>query len=110
MQATPHIILDTDIGTDVDDALALAVILALLGCSRLHLLGVTTVHANTKRRGSMVLTLLALAGQGNIPVAPGKAQPLRKKKKRFSLRGFKGQGPLHLNKKKTKAKKKVFIR
>src|SRR5689334_15569781 len=64
------IILDTDIGDDVDDALALAVICA---SPEIELLGVTTVFGNVKARARQAQTILQLAGGGfaKIPVAAG---------------------------------------
>lgn len=44
------VILDTDIGTDVDDTLALAV---LLGSPEIDLLGVTTVYGDVTLRARM---------------------------------------------------------
>jgi purine nucleosidase len=54
-------ILDTDVGTNVDEALALALIAA---SPELQVEGVTTVHAD------------ALAGCGDNPVIPGASTPL----------------------------------
>ena len=56
---TKPIILDTDIGTDVDDCLALALCLA---SSELKLTAVTTVYGDARLRARMVLKLLALRG------------------------------------------------
>jgi hypothetical protein len=67
------IILDTDIGTDVDDAWALATV---LGSPELDLLGVTTVYGDTALRASIARTLLILAGRADIPVACGQERPL----------------------------------
>lgn len=62
------IILDTDMGDDIDDAYALALILA---SEELQLLGVTTVFGNTPARTQQALTLLQIAGRPDIPVATG---------------------------------------
>jgi purine nucleosidase len=71
---TPRsVILDTDIGTDVDDCLALALI---LGSPELKLLAVTTVYADVLLRARMVLKLLALAGRTDVPVAMGSQKPI----------------------------------
>lgn len=67
------IILDTDIGTDVDDCLALALILA---SPELRLLAVTTVYGDTLLRSRMVLKLLALRGVADVPVVAGAQKPL----------------------------------
>ncbi len=68
-----RMILDTDIGTDVDDCLALALILA---SPELHLEGVTCVYGDVVLRSRMVRKLLNLAGKPAIPVFAGVAQPL----------------------------------
>lgn len=64
------IILDTDIGDDIDDALALGLI-----CSRpeIALLGVTTVFGNVAARSRQAQTVLSAAGDPfrSVPVASG---------------------------------------
>ena len=70
------IILDTDIGTDVDDAFALALILK---SPELDLLAVTTVAGDTQARARLAAKMLREAGRSNVPVAagePGPPQPL----------------------------------
>ena len=68
-----RVILDTDIGTDVDDVLALALLL----CSpELELVGVTCVYADVLLRARMVLRLLGLAGHPDVPVMAGVGRPL----------------------------------
>jgi len=62
------IILDTDIGDDIDDAYALALI---LGSPELELLGVTTVFGNTPARARQAQTILRLAERDDVPVASG---------------------------------------
>ena len=67
------IILDTDIGDDIDDLMALAMVL----CSEeLDLVGVTTVFKNTTARGAQAQTVLQLGGRGDIPVAVGCGGPM----------------------------------
>jgi purine nucleosidase/pyrimidine-specific ribonucleoside hydrolase len=62
------IILDTDIGDDIDDCFALGLIL----CSpELELCGITTVFENVQARSQLARTLLAVAGREDIPVAAG---------------------------------------
>jgi purine nucleosidase len=61
-------ILDTDIGTDVDDALALAFAVRHPG---LDLRAVTTVSGDTVRRARIASMLLRLAGRDDIEVAAG---------------------------------------
>jgi len=63
-----RLILDTDIGSDVDDALALAF------CLRhpdIDLAAVTTVADDTLWRARIASTLLRLAGRPDVLVAPG---------------------------------------
>jgi purine nucleosidase len=69
-----QIILDTDIGTDVDDAMALALALA---SPELLIEGITTVHADAPLRARIARRLLALAGRESIPVIPGASLPLQ---------------------------------
>lgn len=58
-------ILDTDIGTDVDDCLAVATI---LGSPEIHLEGITCVYGDVHLRARMVRRLLTLRGKaGNDP-------------------------------------------
>ena len=63
-----RIVLDTDIGTDVDDALALALTLA---SPELELVAVTTVAGDTMRRARIAARLLALADRADVPVHAG---------------------------------------
>ena len=69
---TVKILLDTDIGSDIDDALCLAYLLAQPEC---ELLGVTTVSGEATKRASMVSALCKIAGK-NIPIFPGIEYPL----------------------------------
>jgi len=70
----PHrILLDTDIGTDVDDALALAF---ALRHPEIDPAAVTTVSGDTRLRGQIAARLLALAGRSDIEVAAGVREPL----------------------------------
>lgn len=66
--------IDTDIGTDVDDALALVVALA---CPELAICGVTTVYVDTALRAEIARSLLLIAGVSDIPVRAGESTPLR---------------------------------
>ncbi len=68
-----RVIFDTDIGTDVDDILALAF---LLGSSEITLEGVTTVYGDVELRARMVQKLFQLRGIDGIPVHTGVGQPL----------------------------------
>jgi purine nucleosidase len=62
------LILDTDIGSDIDDALALAF---CLRHPEIDLRAVTTVADDTVRRGQWARQILRLAGRDDIEVAAG---------------------------------------
>jgi inosine-uridine nucleoside N-ribohydrolase len=66
-------ILDTDIGDDIDDALALALI---LNSPELELLGVTTVFGNAPRRAVLAQHLLNVWKREDAPVFAGCSKPL----------------------------------
>src|SRR5262249_25967205 len=68
-----RIVLDTDIGTDVDDALALALALA---SPEVALVAVTTVSGDARLRARIAGRLLALAGRADVPVHAGCETPL----------------------------------
>src|SRR5918996_1436600 len=65
---TVPLILDTDIGTDVDDALALAF---ALRHPEIELVAVTTVADDVVKRADIATKLLRIAGRDDVPVAPG---------------------------------------
>ncbi|MFG1704371.1 nucleoside hydrolase [Nonomuraea sp. M3C6] len=69
---TVRVIFDTDIGSDVDDALALAV---LLGSPEVDLLGCTTVYGDTLLRARLAKRLVRLADR-SLTVVPGAAKTL----------------------------------
>ena len=64
--------LDTDIGTDVDDAVALAYLLSHPDC---ELLGITTVTGEPEKRASLASVLCQAAGK-QIPIYPGAETPM----------------------------------
>ncbi len=66
------LILDTDIGSDIDDAVCLAYLLAQPQC---RLLGITTVSGEPEKRAMLASVLCKVAGQ-TVPIYPGAAQPL----------------------------------
>jgi purine nucleosidase len=68
--AAQKIILDTDIGDDIDDAYALAL---ALSSPKVQLLGVTTAWGDTALRARLATRFLAAAGHADIPVAAGPA-------------------------------------
>jgi inosine-uridine nucleoside N-ribohydrolase len=65
------ILLDTDIGTGIDNTFALALILA---SPELDLRGVTTVSGNTQQRAMMLCRFFTMTGRRHTPVAVG-AEP-----------------------------------
>ena len=71
--ATHRVILDTDIGTDVDDILALAF---LLGSPEIRLEGVTTVYGDVELRTRIVHKVLTLRDRLDVPVHSGIGAPL----------------------------------
>lgn len=67
--ATPRpVILDTDIGSDIDDTWALA---ALLRSPELRPLLITTATGDTHYRATIVAKLLEIAGRTDIPIGLG---------------------------------------
>lgn len=68
-----RVLIDTDLGDDVDDA---AAFMLALSCDSIEIVGVTTVFKDTEKRALMVRDLLALYGRGSIPVCPGYGGPI----------------------------------
>lgn len=66
------VLLDTDIGSDIDDAVCLAYLLAQPAC---ELLGITTVTGEAEKRASMASALCKVAGK-QVPIFPGAETPL----------------------------------
>lgn len=67
------VLLDTDIGTDVDDAVALAYLLCHPDC---ELLGITTVTGEAEKRASLASVVCHAAGK-KIPIYPGADHPMQ---------------------------------
>ncbi len=67
------IIVDTDIGSDIDDVMALSY---LLSHKDYDILGVTTVTGDPVGRARIASSLIKHAGK-NIPIYPGSASPLK---------------------------------
>ena len=67
------ILLDTDIGNDIDDALALAYLLREPQC---ELLGITTVCGEPEKRCEMASAICRHLGRPDIPIHPGCPVPL----------------------------------
>ena len=66
------LLLDTDIGSDIDDAVALAYLLSHPDC---ELLGITTVSGQADQRASLASVLCRAAGR-DIPIYPGADLPM----------------------------------
>lgn len=66
------VLLDTDIGSDIDDAVCLAYLLAQPDC---QLLGITTVTGEPERRAMLASALCEVASM-KVPIFPGAAEPL----------------------------------
>jgi purine nucleosidase len=84
------LILDTDIGTDVDDIVALGL---LLRAPAVDLRAVTTVYADAALRARMVKAVLAAADRPAVPVGCGVDQPLMQRDPIF-WQGWEGEGIL----------------
>jgi purine nucleosidase len=82
------ILLDTDIGTDIDDVYAL--ILAA-SSPELELRAVTTVNNDVLVRGQIAKRILRLLGRDDVPVALGEGRSLTHGETRGWL-GFEGRG------------------
>lgn len=67
------VILDTDIGSDIDDAVALSYLLARPDC---ELLGITTVSGEPVERARLASALCTRVGRGDILIYPGCPKPL----------------------------------
>lgn len=74
-QTRTKVLLDTDIGTDIDDAWALAFV-AL--SPELETVAVTITDADTPARAKVACKLLQRAGRTDIPVAVGRRTPTPK--------------------------------
>jgi len=66
--APEKLIIDTDIGDDIDDAFAVAL---AMRSPELQILGITTTFRDTEARAKLVDRMLGEAGRQDIPVAVG---------------------------------------
>lgn len=71
-QARLKVVLDTDIGTDIDDGWALGY---ALKSPLFQLMGVTVTDADTAQRARLVCKLLYRMGRTDVPVAVGRSTP-----------------------------------
>lgn len=67
------ILLDTDIGTEVDDAITLAYLLANPDA---EIMGITTVTGEAAERARLASVLCRIAGRADIPIYPGCETPV----------------------------------
>ena len=84
------IILDTDVGTDVDDAFTIAL---AARSPALDLRAVTTVYGDVHLRARLARKLLDLLGHAGAPVAAGLGQPLTPDRAPY-WGGWEGEGLL----------------
>lgn len=68
------VVIDTDIGTDVDDAYA---VLLAFSSPELNVRGLTIVHGDVGLRAKIAAKLLKLAGRADITLALGERSPMR---------------------------------
>lgn len=68
-----NILIDTDIGDDIDDALAIGF---ALNCPQVCVKAVTTVYGDTETRGKLALKLLRVFDRKDISVGVGIKKPL----------------------------------
>jgi purine nucleosidase len=66
--ADHRIILDTDLGGDIDDAFVVAL---ALNCPELEIVGIATVGDEEHKRARIACKMLKLAGRTDVPVAAG---------------------------------------
>lgn len=72
-QAKTKILIDTDIGGDVDDALALAL---ALNSPELEIIGITNVYLANEWRANVTRNILRVYNREDIPVSTGAEKPL----------------------------------
>lgn len=93
MSTNRVMILDTDIGTDVDDMLALII---LAKAKEANLVGVTTVYGDTRLRAKIAKHVCNLLGRPDIPVIAGEEATLTNRTVWWP--GHEGKGIHHLDK------------
>ena len=84
------VIIDTDIGDDVDDAFAVAL---ALQSPELKILGITTAWGNTPLRAKLVARFLHETGRTDFPIAVGTEKYPAKGKLTFSQAKYAERGP-----------------
>jgi purine nucleosidase len=91
MSTPTKLLLDTDVGTDVDDAVAIGLVVA---SPELDLRAVTTVSGDVCLRARIAKKLLTLGGRPDVPVAAGVCEPVLRQRS-FLWLGHEGQGILN---------------
>jgi inosine-uridine nucleoside N-ribohydrolase len=92
--ARTPVVLDTDIGGDIDDAWALAYVMA---SERLDLVAVTVSDGDTPARARLASKLLSVAGRAEVPVAVGRQTPVPPDRIEYQLQwgeNFTAKGPV----------------
>jgi purine nucleosidase len=84
------VIIDTDIGDDIDDAFAIAL---ALQSPEVKILGITTAWGNTRLRARLVSRFLGETGHADIPVAMGIEKYPAKGTPTFSQAKYAERGP-----------------
>lgn len=83
-----RVILDTDIGDDIDDAYALALLASM---PDVELVGVTTAYGKTGERAEIAARLLAVMGRKDVPVCAGRRGSAEIRRQYDWARGFKSR-------------------
>lgn len=76
MENMTRIIIDTDIGDDIDDAYAIALAVKM---QKFDILGVTTVYRNSEQRAKIASALLMALGRSDVGVYAGRDYPYKEK-------------------------------
>ncbi len=76
--------IDTDIGDDIDDALALGYALE----KGAEIVGITTVYREAPKRAAIVRKLLAYRGVTDVPVLAGYSQPISQEARIFGAMNY----------------------
>jgi len=82
------IIIDTDIGTNADDAIAIAL---AIKSNEISIEGITTVYGDVKIRAAIADRIVRLSGNKNIDIYEGIEKPLLRNKEVFWT-GIEGKG------------------
>lgn len=81
------VIIDTDLGTDIDDAMAISL---AMKSPEIEVVGITTVYGDSKYRAKLASRLVGLGGK-QYPIYAGIDLPLLKKRSIF-MAGNEGEG------------------